>query len=444
MSGKRTRDDKITVTRPGWVSALVTSKNAEELLVSALVTTSKPEDVDAVRNVLNLDQIHDERCRATVEAVLALSSAGRPWDAEFVLPIVARRLDIDENGTWEWLLALYADAPTFRPANAVEYALAVGRQWQRRELLYGLQKLDNDLASADLSVRDALDATLALCERLKSGDSGARDVDGLGVVLKSMRENPTDETISTHIPPLDTALRGGLRRKQLIVVGARPSVGKSAMLGQIAIKAASAGIPVLYLSFEMSKQEMVERWAKQGPWDLDCEIDAGRLSDLPIQLRESGGWTMDRVEAETRRCVNTYGTSLVVLDYLNLLRPSNTWLKRLEHLGDVTTRLKQLAMTQDVAVLSAAQFNRAKEARDSQRPVMSDFRESGTIEQDADILIGLDRDITPGADADAMAYVMKQRGGKTADIPLTFNGERVSFQLREESYADVIDGFAGL
>lgn len=425
--------------------AMEASIDVERAFLGSLLLR-QGRDRRAIDDALTIADAHHfggDRCRAAFEFFRRTHNAGREVGTEFLAPAIAEA----EGEVWdatgdyasevvEWLIGVME-----LPSNVTtpqEYALAVVDRWRHREVIYAMRDADRSMASplADTDevielLRKKLDDITAAAD--VEDDSQAR----IGAVL----EKPPGEDvppISTGLGSLDKALRGGIRQKQLIVIGARPAIGKSALLGQIGGEIGKAEIPILYLTCEMAVEEMRDRWNRQEQWENFEAFEYKMLTNRPLWIRESGGWTIERIEAEVRRAVSKHGIRVVALDYLNLVQTAQRFHSPVERIGEITRRLKQLAMQQNVCVLTAAQFNRGAESRpESDRPRMSDFRESGSIEQDADILLGLQRDTTPGATCEAAIYVMKQRGGETADLKqIEFERDRVRFREAIEGVAN--------
>lgn len=425
-------------------TALESSIDAEQAFLGSLLNRAGRDSraIDDALTIVDSHHFHSERGRVTFEFFRRCHQDGRSVGAEFIAPVISEAEGVEWDpksthalGIADWLIRVM-DLPGIA-TTPQEYGLAVVGQWRHREVINAMRLADEELASPLADNTEVVDVLRSRLDEIAA--SVSVDDDAKTHIGAIVQEPPGEdaEPITTFLAPLDKALRGGLRQKQLVVVGARPSVGKSALLGQIGGRVGKAEIPVLYLSFEMSKEEMRERWSCQENWPGYDELEYEMLLERPLWFRETGGWTIERVESEVRRAVSRNGVRLVVLDYLNLIQTAQHFRNPVEKISEITRRLKQLAMQQSVCVLTAAQFNRGAESRESERPRMSDFRESGSIEQDADVLIGLQRDNTPGASCSAGLFVMKQRGGPTADITdMEFDKERVVFREAVEAIAN--------
>ncbi|MDA0591245.1 MAG: hypothetical protein O3C17_24960, partial [Planctomycetota bacterium] len=206
--------------------------------------------------------------------------------------------------------------------------------------------------------------------------------------------------------------------------------------------AARAGVPVLLLSLEMTGQEMTDRCSRQAGVRTHDDIDElNALAGLPLFIREAAGWTIDRLEAEARRYSRRHGAKLLIVDYLSLVRARDARLPRYEQVADISRSLKLLALRTGLAVVAAQQLSREIEKRQNRKPMMSDFRESGSIEQDSDVLIGLDRPVRPdeGDRTQSQLFLMKNRHGETGNLRLCFDPVRTLFT---ESSAWPMDGRA--
>ena len=406
--------------------ALVVAGDAEQRFVGALLLDRDQLVLEESRRFLKPEQFASEIWRESYLAILELADNDRPHAPEYLVPLVAQACNMADDDVSTSLIAALESVGNI--TTAPEYARSVVRQWQHCELRRTAINLVSHLQQPQAAIEDIVGELIQDSERIRDGyaDTDETPFDLTSTVAAFLAQ-PDAEVIPTGVGLLDAGIRGGIRRKQFVVVGARPSVGKSALCGQIGIYMAQQGHPVMYLSCEMSNNEMTARWLNQTGLILRDEMDRELFEATPLKAVEASGWTIDRVEAETKLAIARHGLAVLVVDYLGLIRPSDTRVNRVEQISDITRRLKVLAAQQNIVVIAAHQFNRAKEGRDSIRPRMSDFRDSGSIEQDADILIGLHRDLTPGNQSKAWLYVMKQRSGETSDIQMGFNGEKTRF-----------------
>jgi KaiC/GvpD/RAD55 family RecA-like ATPase len=224
-------------------------------------------------------------------------------------------------------------------------------------------------------------------------------------------------TIPTGYRDLDAVLRGGLRPGQLIIIAARPSVGKSSLACGWAYNVTRQGRKVLLFSLEMSEQELADKIAAHGEYERNS-----------IFIDQSMSYTVEQMADRAKYISEQEGVDLIIIDYLQLMDGTGN---RVSDLSHISRRLKQLAREMDVPVVALSQLNREVEHREDHRPRLSDLRESGSIEQDADIVIFLTREEMHDRETSlrgiATAMVAKQRQGPRADVPLGFHGPTTCF-----------------
>lgn len=254
----------------------------------------------------------------------------------------------------------------------------------------------------------------------------------------------------TQIPTLDRLLSGGLRDGQLVIVAARPSVGKSSFAQQLALTHARDGIPAAFFGMEMSSQELTARAvANLGRVGLSG-LKTGRLSDddwgrvsegveclrgLGLYLYDRPAMTLADVAAKARRLVRRFGLKTLAVDYLQLMKGSGGKADRRTELEEVTRGLKQLAKQLGITVVLLSQLNREVEKRSNPRPVMSDLKECGAIEEDADVILALwtHRKGGEGESDVKGCTVLKNRDGQTGELALHFHGPHQFWSESTES-----------
>jgi len=272
--------------------------------------------------------------------------------------------------------------------------------------------------------------------------------DMAGAVDRAFERIGKDQGKSTHtgIRDLDRITRG-FRAGQLVVVAARPSVGKSALAVQAAYyNAARDGRPVGFISLEMSEEELTDRLlalsSQINAHELrDTDIDEyrmehisnalGRLSNLPLYVDEHSNSTLPDVVARARALRAGAGVELLIIDYLQLMYDGDSGNNRVQELTRITRALKQLARELHIPVVILSQLSRAIETRTEHTPMLSDLRDSGSIEQDADIVIFVHRpdyydDKAPANQAELI--VAKQRNGPTGKARAWWLAERTEFR----------------
>lgn len=249
--------------------------------------------------------------------------------------------------------------------------------------------------------------------------------------------------ISTTIPQLDE-VNGGFAPGHLVVIGARPSVGKSALACNIALQAAIAGHSTAMVSMEMGVHELYARMLAQHTGVGYRELVKGNYktadvlpADLPLYFADDAQMTIHDIRAHAEQLQQTNGLQLLIVDYLQLIQEHADGKRpREQQIAAISRGLKMIAMSLQIPVIALSQLNRESEHRQNKRPTLADLRESGAIEQDADVVMLLHRDWQAGIRQtetgastanDADLLIVKWRNGQTIDIRLRFHGPTMLF-----------------
>lgn len=267
--------------------------------------------------------------------------------------------------------------------------------------------------------------------------------------------------VQTGFPKIDECLLG-LRPGQMIVLGARPGVGKTSFALNLATNAAYHGASVAFFSLEMSKAEIAQRLLaaeariglqeirsariRDDQWPQILEA-VNQLSQLDIVIDDTPGTTVTEVRAKARRMLRGKKLGVVILDYLQLVSPPQGGHRadsRATEVGEMSRGIKIMAKDLGVPVVALSQLNRTVENRTGKRPQLSDLRESGSIEQDADIVCFLDRSMNEDEAAredrpavgETTFIIAKNRSGSLADVPLTFLASSTKFVEIDNRYED--------
>ena len=367
-----------------------------------------------------------------------------------------------EVGGESYLTGLLAETTSSVYVDA--YAQMVARTAVRRRML----QFSDSLRGLALDEKRSVEDVLADAER---DFTAVRDatfdmptpdlVDLVGARLDHAMERIESPDVPDGVPTgwkdVD-AVTHGLQRKDLIVLAGRPGTGKSAVLVNMAMAAARAGHAVGFLSLEMGAAQIVDRMIAVEP-GVPLEhvahpemmtaderrrymAGAGQISKLPILIEASGRITPQRVKLLARRWKRTHGLSLVIVDYLQLMQGNdgNRRQSRYEEVSDLSITMKQLAMELDVPVVLAAQLSRGVEQRQDKRPLPSDLRDSGQIEQDADLIFMLYREYVYDTSADAHRLEMnlvKHRNGPAASFALYWEGVTTRVQDAKTNTVDL-------
>lgn len=301
-------------------------------------------------------------------------------------------------------------------------------------------------------VAKAESAMFALSEKVSTkedtrAESFHRIVDTLEEAHKGGRVG-----ISTGFPAVDRIV-GGLRGGQLITIAARPAVGKSALAGNIAEKLVMEGTPVAFFSYEMTQDELNLRMlCSLSDTNLIGDVINGgvqepsnrlrvmsqaaqwvpKLKAAPIHIIDNGNLTVSQIRSNARRLVKDNGVKLIVVDYIQLIKPAAEDRRAQRHVqvGNITAELKQMAMELKVPVIGLAQLNRGIEG-EARRPRLSDLRESGSIEQDSDLVAFLYIDDPAMMDGPNMLLKLaigKNRAGRQGEVDLVFVRNKIRFE----------------
>jgi replicative DNA helicase len=295
---------------------------------------------------------------------------------------------------------------------------------------------DDAIAAGDRAIRMLSEGQVA------NAAIPAREV---AVEYVAQMSSPNRRATATGFVHLDAILAGGVRPQQLVIVAARPSVGKSAFAGCIAANVARDGTPVLFITMEMPARDLFSRLVCREARFTQAEIDSqtmpeyqmhavmqgvDTIANLPILIDERAGRTVSQIAALSRMHKARDGIGMIVVDYLQLISSDNRRGNRQEVVAEISRELKLMAKNLDIPVIALAQLSREIEKREDKRPKMSDLRESGGIENDADLILFLDRpsqyDSNEPKDK-AVLYVGKNRGGQCGDVRLIWDGRWFRF-----------------
>jgi replicative DNA helicase len=400
-----------------------------------------------VAGVLRVEDFYQPANATIFAVVLDLYARGEPVDPVTVVATLTQDGTLGKlPGGALYLHTLMSTVPT--AANAGYYAQVVADAATRRRLIAaGTRIVQFGYAADGSSATDALG--LAETELYGIGRTTGEDYHVIGDVLPdvvdeieaSEKHGTVAGAIQTGFRDLD-ALTHGLHPGQLVIVAGRPALGKSTLALDIMRSASIAhGFPAVLFSLEMSRSEIVTRvLAAEGKIDLSRLRSGkmgsadwgrvagvtGRLVDAPLFIDDSANLTMTDIRAKARRLRQQHDLRLIVVDYLQLMSTPGRHESRQQEVSDLSRSLKLLAKELNVPVIAVSQLNRGPEGRQDKRPVLSDLRESGAIEQDADVVILLSREdayekeSTRAGEADFI--VAKHRNGPTATVTVAFQG----------------------
>ena len=379
------------------------------------------------------------------EAILSLYSHGEPTDVVAVTDELLKTGDLQRAGGADYLHTLTSIVPT--AANAGYYAEIVADKALLRRLVEAGTRIVQMGYQGQGDATDLVNASQAEIYSV-TGTETTEDYVPLNVAvdaaieeIEAARGRDGQMTgIPTGFTELDT-LTNGLHGGQMIVVAARPAMGKSTLALDFARAAAiKHNQPAVFFSLEMGKAEIAMRLlSAEGAiplqnlrkgmldsrdWTTVAQTQ-GRIHDAPLFIDDSPNMTLVEIRAKCRRLKQRVGLKMVIIDYLQLMTSGKRVESRQQEVSEFSRALKLLAKELQVPVIALSQLNRGPEQRTDKRPQVSDLRESGSIEQDADMVILLhrdsvyDKDTRPG---EADLIVAKHRNGPTATIEVAFQG----------------------
>ncbi|MBI5699914.1 replicative DNA helicase [Candidatus Saganbacteria bacterium] len=432
---------------------------AEQSVIGSLLI-DKNAIVKAIE-ILRPDSFYRDAHRFIFEAILELFDRGEPVDLVTVTEVLRKGGKLDAVGGSVYVADLINSVPT--AANLEHYAKIVEEKATLRRLIDAGTRIVGSSFEAVENVDQILDrAEKSIFEiALKRSREGFHRLDE---VLKSVldkidrlygkKENITG--IPTGFADLDN-LTAGFQNSDLIILAARPSVGKTALALNIAQNAALRHkIPVAIFSLEMSKDQLAQRMLCS-----EAEIDAlrlktaslpdagwkrltralSKLSEAPIFVDDTAAITVTEIRAKCRRLKLEKGLGLVVIDYLQLMQGRGRIENRVQEISEITRSLKTLARELDIPVVSLSQLSRAVMQRQDRTPMLSDLRESGEIEQTADVVIFIHRDdyYNPQSEKGNLAEIIisKQRNGPIGTVELVFRKDIAKFVNKESRYEEV-------
>lgn len=433
------------------------SAQAEQAVIGSVLID--PDCVPAVLEKLRADEFYGKLNRDIFETVYTMFAYGITIDPVTVLDQMRVRGVYQENCP-QYLAEVMRMTPT--AANVMEYAAIV----RDRALLRRLGEAADEINSMIYEGSGEADTVLEAAERKIYALRQGRSIGGLlpvSAVVQSVFDRMSEAAnsgnrfpgISTGLPDLDRMILG-LNKAELVLIAARPGMGKTSIALNMALHAAmSLKKTVAIFSLEMSREQLVSRLLSRAALIPSQNLLTGQLSErqwrdvtdaaqtlstLDIRIDDNPTLTVSDMNAQCRRVKNL---DLVVIDYLQLMQSAgsgHSWSNesRTQAVSDISRMMKIMAKELNVPVICLSQLSRANESRQDKRPMLSDLRESGAIEQDADVVIGLYRDGYYNKEAEnpnlAEAIVLKNRKGATGTVTLNWLPEYTSFSSVERRY----------
>jgi replicative DNA helicase len=440
------------------------SVEAEQAVLGGLMLDNR--GWDAIADRVTADDFYRRDHQLIFEGIADLAARNEPFDAVTLSEALERKSLSEQTGGLIYLAGLVRDTPS--AANIRAYAEIVRKRSVLRKLIHvggtiAASAYDPEGREANEIVDEAERLVFEIAESGNKAGSGFVPLrNELGAVidrLDMLAQNKGQLTgISTGFSRLDE-MTAGLQKGDLIVIAGRPSMGKTTFALNIAENAAFGPkkARVGIFSMEMSRESLAFRMVSSlGRVDqshlrvgnIDGEewsrvnTAISMMKEAPIYIDDTGALTPTDVRARARRLKREHGLDLIVLDYLQLMQVAGNTENRATEISEISRSLKALAKELAVPVIALSQLNRSVEQRTDKKPVMSDLRESGAIEQDADLIMMIyreevyDKNTTRKGIADII--IAKQRNGEIGEIALTFLGKYTKFEnfAPESSYGD--------
>src|SRR5258706_2492282 len=423
------------------------SQEAEESVLGAMLLDK--DAVIAVAEFLHAEDFYDERLREIYQACLDLYEDREPIDVLTVTERLKKRKLLKMVGSSSFLRDFANKVPT--AAHVEHYGRIVKDTATKRSLMSAATRL------VDISFDEGLKASEVLDKA--EGEIFALSQKNLGKAFISVKDtlaesfDRLDELhkqgegmrgVATGFPDIDDAL-AGMQKSNLLILAARPSVGKASLALNIAENVAVKNKrPVGFFSLEMSREELVDRLliaqADIDAWKLKTgklsEDDftklsnaMGELAEAPLFIDDTPALSILEMRTKARRLQVEHGLDLLIIDYLQLARSRNLE-NRVQEVSEISQGLKNLARELKIPVFALSQLSRAVETRGGNKPQLSDLRDSRSIEQDADVVMFLWRE-DPDNPENMMLDIAKHRNGPLKNVPLHFKGDRIKFFGRE-------------
>ena len=405
--------------------------------------------VDRTIEELDSESFYASAHQTIFSAMLTLYKNNRPIDPVTLVNALTEAGTLDQVGGAVYLTELVDMVPT--TAHIDTYIKIVAQKYLARELIAASTETVKECYELQEDSEELLDHVQSrifeLAEK-RIGKSFQPAVSLVKGVVDKLEKLHDDSHYATGVPSgfydLDE-ITSGFQRSDLIVIASRPSMGKTALALSIAQhiavteKKGAPPIPIVIFSIEMSSEQLIQRMicslaeidaqrVRKGKFTnsewVRITTAADRLAKAPIYINDTPGISALQIRAIARRLRSTYGIELVIVDYIQLMQGSTRrYDNRQQEISEISRLLKGLARELNIPVLALSQLNRDVESRPGRKPQLSDLRESGAIEQDADVVILLmrpdyyDEDIRPG---EADLFIAKQRNGPTGYVTLTF------------------------
>lgn len=429
---------------------LPNSIEAEQSVLGSMLMNR--DVISEVADLLKKEDFYQAQYGVIYDAIIQLYNEGKPVDLVTLKERLVEMGVPDTVYSMENLAEILGRVPT--SANAKQYANIVQERAILRRLIKATDEISNDCYAMSEPLDGILEKTEQEIYKIVQGKDGMADFQPIEEVvvdvLNTMEENARNKTRITGVPTgfidLDMKLTG-LHPGELILIAARPAMGKTAFALNIAQHVIDKKqMSVAIFSLEMSKQQLVTRMMAMdsmvdsqairtgdladSDWDKIME-SSDRIGSSMLHIDDTPGITVSELRSKCRKLKQTKGLDLIVIDYLQLMSGARKTESRQQEVSEISRSLKALARELEVPIIALSQLSRAVEARENKKPQLSDLRESGSIEQDADVVMFIYRDDYYNPDSEkkniADIIVAKQRSGSTGSVELVWMGQYTKF-----------------
>lgn len=436
------------------------SAEAEQSVLGGILVDSNC--ISAVSEIISENDFYFEHNKTIFSAMQILFNSNSPIDIVTVADRLKQEGNLEAVGGVNYLSSVAAGVPT--TSNITQYCEIVAQKALQRRLV----NAGGSIMNLGYDAPEGVDAALEQSEKLIFDILQNKDSNGivhirevLGDSFNMMQEMNSKKGKVSGVPTgfgyLDQ-MTSGLQKSDLILIAARPAMGKTSFALNIAQNAAIRnGVTTAIFNLEMSREQLANRIIcgeamvsgtklKEGSLDADDWIRIGenlsQIEKAPIFIDDSSAVSVAEIRAKCRRLKQRHNLGLVVIDYLQLMQGNSRGDSgnRQNEIADISRSLKILAKELDIPIITLSQLSRGPESRTNKRPMLSDLRESGAIEQDADIVIFLYRDEYYNPDSQdkniAECIIAKHRNGETGTIKLWWDGSHTKFMHLEKQFDD--------
>ncbi len=430
--------------------SLPTSIDAEKAVLSAILLDD--QNLTLVTDVLKPSDFYNKRHQIVYNAILELAQANKKVDLLVLQDMLQNKKQLDEAGGIEYIMELQEDIPAM--GLLAQHARIVKDKAMLRELIHSAADIisscyDQNVEEID-SVLDAAEQKIFQISHKLAAPTFVRIDDLLKKTFQQLAQVKSSHEGVTGVPTGFTEfdrMTSGMQRGDLLILAARPSMGKTALAMNMALAAWHSGAAVGIFSLEMSAEQLVLRMlsseshiphqkirnALVSPEEwMTMTNTAARLAEAKIFIDDSPAINIMELRAKARKLKAQENISLIIVDYLQLIHSHQRHENRTQEISLISRALKALAKELDLPVLALSQLSRSLETRMDKRPMLSDLRESGAIEQDGDVIFFIYRDVVYNPDTEhpdlAEIIIGKQRNGPTGSFHARFQGDVTRFE----------------